>query len=133
MRLAKAQDNQREEFEQQARSVENQVNGDEALKGEIEGERPGKTAHDEADPGHAAAVAPGQDTRQHAILSHGDGQARIAHHERVEHADAADDASGDNSRGKDGTADGAARDGPRPVEKPSGERPATAMAASGRM
>ena len=117
MRLAQAQHNQRDEFEQQARSVENQVNGDEALEGEIECERPGKTARDEADPGYTAAVAPSQDARQHAILRHGDGQARIAHHERVEHANAADGAAGDNSCSQDGTADCVARDGPRTCRK----------------
>jgi hypothetical protein len=33
-----------------------------------------------------------EDLRQHAVLSHGEGQARIAHHQGVEHAKAADHA-----------------------------------------
>ena len=49
------------------------------------------------DPGHAATVALGQKARQHAVLGHGHGQSRVAHHERIEHADATDDAAGHNA------------------------------------
>ena len=80
----------------QADAVENQVDGDEALEGQIERQRPGQPANEHADPGNAAAIAALEDARQHAIGGHGDGQARVAHHERVEHADAADDAAGND-------------------------------------
>ena len=69
-----------------------------------------------------------------AVGGHGNGQAGIAHHERVEHADAADDAAGDDGQREQRAAERAApRSAHEPVEKPCGESPAKAMAASGRM
>ena len=133
LRLAQAQNDEGDELQDQARSVKNQVNGDEALEGQIERQRPGQSADQHADPGHAAAIAAGEDARQQAVGGHGDGQARVAHHERVEHAHAADEAAGDDSQASSGPPSALPAMAHEPVEKPAGERPASAMAANGRM
>ena len=94
LRLANTESDEGDELEDEAGAVENEVNGDEPLEGQIESERPAQPAKEHADPGNTAAVAALEDARQHAVGSHGDGQARVAHHERVEHSHAADDSAG---------------------------------------
>ena len=55
--LAHAQDDQRHKLKQQARSVENQVDGDQPFKRQLEREPPGQPAEQHADPRNAAALA----------------------------------------------------------------------------
>ena len=78
LRLAQAQEDKCEELQDQAGAIENQVNGDEALEGELEGERPTYSADKHADPGHSATVAAQEGARQKAVAGHGDGQACVA-------------------------------------------------------
>ena len=110
--LAQAQSDEREELEDEAGAVKNQINRNEALEGETQGQRPTQSADKDADPGHAAAVAAEEDGRQKAVGGHGDGQACVAHHEGVEHAHAADDAAGDDRQAEQRSAERACGNGP---------------------
>ena len=65
-----------------------------------------------ADPRHAALIAAGQDKRQHSIFGHGHGQARVAHRQRIEHAETADDSTGHDGESQQRTADGDGRGHP---------------------
>ena len=132
LRLAQTENDEGDELQDEAGAVENQVDGDELLKGQAESERPGETTKEHADPGSSAAIAALKDARQHAIAGHGDGQAGVAHHERVEHADAADDSAGNDGHGQKRTAERGAGSGPRTGGEAIWERPPTAIAASGR-
>ncbi len=75
-------------------------------KGSLSASAQASAAKEHADPGHSAAVAPGYDARKHAVFSHGHGQAGVAHHERVEHADAGDGAAGNDGDTEQRTANG---------------------------
>ena len=125
--LADAQHDERDKLQQQARAVENQVDGDEALEGQLERQRPGKSAEQNADPRHAAAVASCDSTAgSMPIFGHGHGQAGVAHHQRIEHADAADGAAGDNAHAEQRTTDRVGRGHPvaggEAVDGQAGER-----------
>ena len=112
--LAHAENDQGDELKQQARSVEDEVDGDEPLEGQLQRERPRQSAEHYADPGHAAAVAPGDDLREHAFFGHGHGQAGVAHDQGVEHADAGDGAADDDGQTEQRAAERCARRAPSP-------------------
>ena len=69
--------------------------------------------------------------RKHAVFSHGHGQARVAHHQRVEHANAGDASAGNNGDCKpwaETASEQVAAEAQSPVEKLAAESPANAIA-----
>ena len=74
-----------------------------------------------------------EDLRQHAVLRHRQRQARIAHHQRIEHAKAADHAAQDQADRSSGPPSRPAMSAQEPVSHALDESPVIHMAATGTM
>ncbi len=104
----------RHEFQEQAGTVEKDVERDQAGEAQPEAHRPSEGEGDDCDPGCARFLLQlTEDGRKHAVLRHRQRQARVAHDERVEHAEGADQAAEDDSHAKERSADQAGDVRPR--------------------
>ena len=86
--LGAAEDDEGEELEDERRAPEEEVDGDEALEGERERERPGEAAEEHADPGNTFTRAEGEQAREETVFGHRVGKAREGEGEGVEGAEA---------------------------------------------
>ncbi len=110
--LAEAEDDEGDELEEEGGAVEDEVDGDEALEGEAEGEAPDGGAGEDADPGDSELGAAEEDMGGLTVFCHGEGDAGDAHHEGIEHADAVDHAARDDSESEQRAGEDAGGVGP---------------------
>ena len=93
-RFANAQADQGHKFERETRAVNHDVERDQALEAKIQREAPANRQRQNRNPGCALFLMQlAKDFRQHAILRHGQRQPRVAHDQRIEHAEAAQHAA----------------------------------------
>ena len=99
---------------------------------EAEAHRPAHRESDDRNPRRARLFLQlAEDCRQHAILRHGQRQARVAHDQSVEHAKGADHAAEDDANAEQRSAKSPAISAQEPVSQAVGVRPVIHMAANG--
>ena len=82
-----SQDYEGDEFEDDGEAVEQEIDGDEALKGESERKGPAEPACEDGDPGRAVAKLSGEDLGEEAVLGKGMRKPRVREGEIAEGAE----------------------------------------------
>jgi len=122
LRLAIAQGDERGEFEQNAGAGEQDIDGHQPLEIQAQAKSPAQGTNEDGHPGRARArMQFAENRRKHPILGHSQGQARVAHHQSVEHAEGAKQAAEDERQAQ-----------PVSSEQPGDVRPGTGLPGAGR-